>query len=94
MSLADGMAAIIGTRFGNRQKYLVFGYAKSVLGTLTFFIVSLIILIGFSHYSHTQLGLERTVGIAAAASIIENLAIRGLDNLFVPLAVALLLVNR
>jgi phytol kinase len=94
MSLADGMAAVIGTRYGNRQKYLVFGYAKSVLGTLTFFIISLLILIGFSHYSHAQLGLTAIVGIGAAASVIENLAIRGLDNLLVPLAVALLLVHR
>lgn len=94
MSLADGMAAVIGTRYGNRQKYLVFGYAKSVLGTLTFFIISLLILTGFSHYSHAQLGLTAIVGMSAAASVIENLAIRGLDNLLVPLAIALLLVNR
>jgi phytol kinase len=93
MSVADGMAAVIGTRYGNRQKYLVFGYAKSVLGTLTFFIVSLLILIGFSHYAHADLGVEWIVGIAAIACAIENLAIRGLDNLLVPLAVAALLVH-
>jgi phytol kinase len=91
MSLADGMAAVIGTRYGNKQKYLIFGYTKSVLGTLTFFVVSLLILFGFSHYSHIELGLEWTFGIAAAASIIENFAIRGLDNLLVPVVVALLL---
>jgi len=93
MSLADGMAAVIGTRYGNRQKYLVFGYAKSVLGTLTFFIVSLLILLGFSHYAHAQLSLAWIFGIGATASAIENLAIRGLDNVLVPLAVATLLVH-
>lgn len=93
MSLADGMAAVIGTRYGNRQKYLVFGYAKSILGTLTFFVISLLILAGFSHYSQTRLGLEWIMGISAIASVIENLAIRGLDNLLVPLAVAALLIH-
>lgn len=91
MSLADGMAAVIGTRYGNRQKYLVFSYTKSVLGTLTFFVISFLILIGFSHYAHTYVALAWIAGISAAASAIENLAIRGLDNLLVPLAVALLL---
>src|SRR5665213_2636370 len=47
MALADGMAAIIGVQYGNRQKYLVFGHPKSVAGTLTFFIVSIAILLAF-----------------------------------------------
>jgi dolichol kinase len=93
MSLADGMAAVIGTHWGNRQKYLVFGHTKSILGTLTFFLVSLLILIGFSHYSHAHLSPIVIGIIAATASMIENLAIHGLDNVLVPLVVALLLVH-
>jgi len=93
MSLADGMAAIVGTRYGNRQKYAIFGYTKSVLGTLTFFLISFAILVGFSHYSNTHLTLAWITGIAAIACFIENLAIRGLDNLLVPLVVALLLTH-
>lgn len=93
MSLADGMAAVVGTRYGNRVKYSIFGYTKSVLGTMTFFVISLLILIGFSHFSHANLGATRIVGIGAIASLIENFAIRGLDNLFVPVAVALLLIH-
>lgn len=93
MSLADGMAAVIGTRYGNRQKYSIFGYTKSVLGTLTFFIVSVVILMGFSHYAHVDLGLAWIAAIGAAACLIENFAIRGLDNLLVPLAVSLLLIH-
>jgi len=93
MSLADGMAAVIGTHYGNRQKYLVFGHTKSILGTLTFFFISLLILIGFSHYSHAHLSPIVIGIIAATASMIENLAIHGLDNLLVPMVVALLLVH-
>jgi phytol kinase len=91
MSLADGMAAIIGTRYGNRQKYLIFGNTKSVLGTLTFFIVSLLIIVGFLHYTQTHLAVSHMLGISAAACIIENFAVKGLDNLLVPLVVGLLL---
>lgn len=93
MSLADGLAAIVGTRYGNRQKYLVFGYTKSMVGTLTFFVVSVLILMGFSHYGHTYLDPTKIGVISLAATIIENLAIRGLDNVLVPLAVGLLLVH-
>jgi phytol kinase len=93
MSLADGMAAIVGTHYGNRQKYLVFGTPKSLLGTLTFFIVSFVVLLGFSHFHHTHLSVTWIAGVAAAAGIIENLAIRGLDNLLVPITVALLLAH-
>jgi phytol kinase len=91
MSLADGLAAMIGTRYGNRQKYLIFGYTKSLLGTLTFFIVSLLILFGLSQYSHVHLHAGSLFGISAMATIIENIAIGGLDNLLVPVSVALLL---
>jgi dolichol kinase len=70
MSLADGLAAVIGTRYGNRQKYLVLGYTKSVLGTLTFFVVSLGILFGYSHYSHSAFGIEWNVFVAVAASVV------------------------
>lgn len=94
MSLADGLAAILGIRYGRRQSYLVLGHAKSVVGTLTFFVVSVVILLGFSQWSGMVLGLGWMVGVGALVSALENLAIAGLDNLLVPLAVAVLLINR
>ena len=94
MSLADGLAAIIGTRYGNKQKYAVFGYTKSIVGTVTFFVVSFSILMAYSYYAASSLSFAWIVGISVLASIVENLAIRGLDNLLVPIAVALLLTYR
>ncbi|MGC1176566.1 MAG: hypothetical protein WA843_00700 [Candidatus Saccharimonadales bacterium] len=88
MSLADGLAAVIGTRYGQKYRYIVFGHAKSLLGTLTFFLVSVGILIYFSDVSSAQLLVGFIVGLAAATSVIENLAARGLDNLLVPVIVA------
>lgn len=93
MALADGLAAIIGVRYGNRRRYQVTGQPKSVVGTLTFFVVSLGILAVYSHWSGTVLALSFMVLLSASASVIENLAVKGLDNLLVPLLVAIILVN-
>ena len=91
MSLADGLAAIVGMRYGMRQKYLIFGQAKSIVGSLTFFAVSLATLLVYVHFSHVYLSLVELVGLAIAATIIENVGIYGLDNLLVPLLIALAL---
>jgi len=93
MSLADGLAAVFGVRYGNRYKYLVFGHPKSIVGTSTFFVVSLAILLGFRQWADVSLGLGAAVGISALASIVENLAVHGLDNLVLPVVVALLLTR-
>src|SRR5579871_4551335 len=36
MSLADGLAAVAGVRYGQGQRYVVFGHTKSFTGTATF----------------------------------------------------------
>jgi phytol kinase len=87
MSLADGLAAVIGVRYGKRQRYNVFGHPKSVVGTLTFFITSLALLIGYSAFS-SPISLVWLLGLSAGATVLENLAVGGLDNLLVPLLIA------
>jgi len=94
MALADGLAAIIGVQFGNRLKYLIFNYPKSVVGTITFFVVSTGILVGYSHASGQEIGIAFILGASFLATALENVAVWGLDNLLVPLLVAVLLVNR
>jgi phytol kinase len=93
MSLADGLAAIVGVQYGNPLKYLVFKQPKSVAGTLTFFVVSLAILLAFNHWGDKSLGLSYAVIVSLIASALENIGALGLDNLLVPLVVALMLVN-
>lgn len=94
MALADGLAAIIGVQYGNRLKYLVFKHPKSAAGTLTFFVVSVAILAAFNHYSGQVLGIGFIISSAVIATVVENIAVWGLDNLFVPLLIAVLLVSR
>lgn len=92
MSLADGFAAVVGVRFG-RHPYLMFSHRKTVIGTLTFFVVSVAILTAYVSLSGVHLGTLFIAGSAALATAIENFGVGGLDNLLVPLVIALLLTN-
>lgn len=87
MGLADGLAAVIGTKFGRRTRYHIFSHPKSVVGTLAFFLTSLAIFAGYALFTPNSFSLW-FLAIAAAATIVENVAIRGFDNLLVPLLVA------
>jgi phytol kinase len=93
MSLADGFAAIIGIRYGKRSQYHVLDQVKSVAGTAAFIVVSTIILFVYRHYSGAHLSIGYIIGLALAAALIENVAVLGLDNLLVPLLVALPLIH-
>lgn len=90
MSLADGLAAIIGIKYGKSNTYRVLGAVKSRLGTLTFFVVSLLLLLTFSVQQSTPLGLWLPV-LALGATVLENFGVRGTDNLFIPVFIALAL---
>lgn len=91
MALADGFAAIVGTRFGRENKYHLFGRTKSLVGSLTFFIISLMLLIGYSQFSDNGLAWQYVLLGAAGATLIENIAALGFDNLLVPMAIGILL---
>jgi phytol kinase len=90
MSLADGLAAVIGVNYGRRQRYHVFGHPKSVIGSLTFFIVSVALLELYSVQAH-HLSVAYIAGLSIVATFIENIAVAGLDNLLVPLLIAAVL---
>lgn len=91
MSLADGLAAILGVQYGRRHRYTVFGATKSIVGTMTFFAVSFAILVILNQHIVTSLNLGWIVAVSLLASLIENIGVRGLDNLLVPIMVALVL---
>ena len=93
MALADGLAAIVGVQYGKKQRYLVFGQVKSIVGTATFILVSVYILVAYTYLSGTPLSLAVMAGLGLVAGIIENFGVFGLDNLLVPLLVAFVLVR-
>jgi phytol kinase len=91
MSLADGFAAIFGTRFGRDNKYHLLGHNKSVVGTTAFAITSVAILVGYGILSTAVVSVPVIAFGAVAAAILENIAPFGLDNIVVPLFMGLLL---
>jgi phytol kinase len=93
MSIADGMAAIVGVEYGLKRqgyRYHVLGHTKTWIGSLTFFLISAAILFGYSADT-MHLSWYGVVVLAAAATAIENIGILGLDNLLAPLLVAVVL---
>ncbi|HET8991836.1 MAG TPA: hypothetical protein VFN31_02265 [Candidatus Saccharimonadales bacterium] len=91
MALADGLAALIGLKFGRSNSYKVFGSQKSLIGSLVFFITSLLILVIFQSLGHIGHSLVYLGLTSLVATALENLGVKGLDNLFVPLAVLLMI---
>ncbi len=89
LSLADGLAGVIGKRYGHSNEYKVFGYTKSVVGSSTFWLVSLVILLSvFVQGAPEQwLALPLLIWLPITALIIENMGIYGLDNILVPLLI-------
>jgi phytol kinase len=88
MSLADGLAAIVGLRYGTGNRYTILGSTKSIAGTATFFVVSLAILLVAVHVTPVAAPIGYLVAVAGATTLLENVGVFGLDNLFVPLMVA------
>ena len=91
MSLADGLAAIAGVNFGKSNSYKLFGVTKSVVGSLTCFTVSLAILVATALIANVHLSIWTLLFASLIATAVENIAVYGLDNLFLPLVVAVIL---
>jgi phytol kinase len=93
MSLADGLAAVVGTRFGGKHKYIIFGHTKSLIGTLTFAVVSLGVLFATNQHISQPVSTALLLVSGVVAALLENVAVMGMDNLLVPVLVALLLAH-
>ncbi len=89
MTWGDGMAAIIGQRFG-KHRYEIFGIKKSWEGSLamaiaSFIVISLILL--FTQGNIWQTWFVSVI-VAAIATALEAFSKLGIDNLTVPIASA------
>jgi phytol kinase len=90
MSLADGFAAIAGVKYGASNAYMVFGARKSIAGSVAFALVSTMIIVSFALQQHTGFHFSFVL-LVVGATFLENLAVRGLDNLLIPLMMAFVL---
>ncbi|GFE70465.1 diacylglycerol/polyprenol kinase family protein [Chroococcus sp. FPU101] len=91
MSYGDGLAAIVGQRFG-KHPYRVWGNQKSWEGSLTMTGISFIVtaLLLLSVYGNLGIIWLIAFMIALNATILESFSMWGLDNLTVPLGSAAL----
>jgi phytol kinase len=91
MAWGDGLAAIIGQRFG-KHPYTIFGNTKSWEGTSTMFVVSyaIVSIVLFSVQGNIWSTWMVGIPVAIAATAVESIAQWGLDNLSVPLISAVL----
>lgn len=97
VALADGFAAVAGVTFGawHGYRYTIFGYKKTIVGTLTFMTVSFIVLAVLLSASHSLVAsgylLLLMVCLAIILTGIENLGVYGLDNILLPVVTVALL---
>ena len=92
MGLSDGLAGLVGQYFG-RWSYRITG-RKTVEGSLTFFGVTVIILLFIASWQNVSLDLSKSwliIGGALLLTIVEAVFSRGWDNLPVPLLAGLIL---
>ena len=91
MSWGDGMAALIGKRFG-KHTFVHLGNKRSYEGSFAMFATSLIVILSISGITHgihaTDIGIS--IPVAAIAALLEAYSPGGTDNISVPLSSAFL----
>ena len=87
MTFGDGLAGLIGKSF-NSKSWIFFKQKKSLLGTMTMFVTSLIVvcLIGYSQQNSLNLNYFT---VAFFATLLEQFSVLGIDNFIVPISSAL-----
>jgi len=81
MSYGDGMAALIGEKYG-KHKYRIFGDKKSFEGSIAMFLVIFTTLWIVLAYYHVIIGNLLIIPIVALiATIFEGITPKGLDNI-------------
>jgi phytol kinase len=89
MACGDGFAGLVGPRIPS-PSWRVLGERRSLAGTATMALVSLVVLLGLASLAPLSPAWPMLVLLALVATALEQLALLGLDNLTVPLVVALL----
>jgi dolichol kinase len=92
MSYGDGLASVIGIKYGKR-KYTVFKDTKSYVGSIAMFVCTFLLLIIALLFYAEPVTTRVTVYLlcmAGIATVVEGVTPLGLDNLSVPFVAALM----
>ena len=89
MAYGDGFSAIFGRRFKSKQ-FKIFGSTKSIIGSTTMFVITLVIHLIYFGVIGTEFFIIKAIVIAIAATVMEAVSIKGTDNIIVPIITALI----
>ena len=92
MGYGDGLAAVIGQKVKSKS-FNILGSTKSIAGSATMFIVSLIISILIFSFIGIEYLILKAFLIAIIATILEAISVKGLDNITVPLIITVIVAN-
>lgn len=89
MGYGDGFAAVVGKKIKSKE-YKILGTTKTIAGSTTMFVVSLII----SYIVFYIIGMEyllfKAFITAVVATMLEAVSVKGLDNITVPIMVTVI----
>lgn len=88
MGYGDGLAAVIGQAVKSPE-YKIGKNKKTLAGSLTMFLVTLIIIAGFLTYNQSTYVAIKSILTALLITFVEAVSIKGTDNLSVPLLTSL-----
>ncbi len=97
MAYGDGLAAVFG-KLIKSKKYKVGDSKKSIAGSATMFIISLLLIGGYLIFTHQDIFWSSghwpfvTLMMAYLITSIEAISIKGTDNITVPLGTLLMLI--
>jgi len=91
VGLADGLAALVGQKYGRTNRYRIFKGFKSIAGSATVFIVSLVVLILINHFGSMHLAIIDFVIMPVDIAFVEAFAPIGSDDFLIPVTVLAIL---
>lgn len=83
LAFADGLAPIIAKKFKNKNIKITDG--KSIIGSLSVFIISFIVVLIIDSILNTNFGVLFMISIACLCMVLELFGKKGLDNLLIEL---------
>ena len=87
MTFGDGFAGLIGKNFESKN-WFIMKQKKSILGTLTMFFASLIVVLSLGYFNEYSYNINFFT-IALIATIVEQFSVLGIDNFIVPISAAI-----
>lgn len=89
MAYGDGFAAVLGKKLKS-QEYNMLGSTKTLYGSLTMFLVTLLIHLLYFGIAGVEFFIIKAIIVAIFATLLEAVSIKGTDNIVVPILTAVL----